>query len=94
MPTDMLLDNSINLVWSFFAVQTAMNGIARELVFAGVDTVVHERLGPPTAIGGVACSAVAGHTPRKKWVDFGLKLLRATTTHSDGPQRLKLTALA
>ena len=33
-------------------------------------------------------------TPRKKWVDFGLKLLRATTTHSDGPQRLKMTALA
>ena len=33
-------------------------------------------------------------TPQKKWVDFGLKLLRATTTHSDGPQRLKMTALA
>ena len=59
---DMLLDNSVNLMWSFFAVQSAMNGIARELVFAGVDTVVHERLGPPTASGGVA-SAVAGHTP-------------------------------
>ena len=59
---DMLLDNSINLMWSFFAVQSAMNGIARELVFAGVDTVVHERLGPPTTIGGVA-SAVAGHAP-------------------------------
>ena len=47
MPLDTLLDNSVNLMWSFFAVQSAMNGIARELVFAGVDTVVHERLGPP-----------------------------------------------